>query len=85
MLEDQVCHTVGNLIMASPGVIHGQGQGMSCLVTDVTWEHLVQACVDGTVLFAPTMLKRGHCADLLDCLLPRRELLSQINLGGHLG
>ena len=60
--EHQDCNTVGNSIAAAPGVVHGNGQGMACLATDVTKKHLVRAwCVDGTVSFVAAVFT--FCSD----------------------
>ena len=71
--------------MASPGVVHDKGQGMLCLATDVTQEHFVQACVDGTVLFAAAMLERGQCTRLF-CVgqaCPSNVFVADLELGAH--
>ena len=57
--EHKDCNAVGNAVVAASGVVNGKGQGVAHLAADRAREHLIQAGVDGTVLFVAAVLKRG--------------------------
>ena len=59
MSEHKDSDAFGNAVApAALSIVHGKGQGMLRLATDVAEEHFAQACVDVPVALTAAVLKR---------------------------
>ena len=85
MSEHQDCSAVRNSVVAATGVIHGKGQRVACLATDVAEKKLVQAGVDCTVALAAAMLEGGCCACLFGVCKAwlSNVFVTDLKLGAH--